>query len=261
MKTLFKSIFSLLGIAILKKSTLESLERQAKSAKPSEGINSKNDLIGNVFLLLKQVGFRPKHIMDIGANHGTWSREVFQIFDQANYTLIEPQERLKASFTDLLQNPQFTYLPIGVGSTPGFFNLTITERDDSCNFRLSEEEAKQRGLQQIKVEVNTVDNIVANSPFGIPQLLKIDAEGIDLEVLKGAQSILGKTEVVLIEAGVVSPTFENTAKKVIDVMDQYGYKLFDITDLNRPFKTKVLWLVELVFVLKGGEIDNRKWNP
>jgi hypothetical protein len=147
-----------------------------------------------------------------------------------------------------------------VGPQPGHFNLTITERDDSCNFRLSEEEAQQRGLNQIRVEVDTIDHVVEKSSFGVPQLIKIDAEGIDLQVLTGATSALGKTEVVLIEAAVMNPVFENTVMTVVNAMDAYGYKLFDITDLNRPFNNNVLWLVELMFVLKGGELDSKKWN-
>ena len=40
-------------------------------------------------------------------------------------------------------------------------------------------------------------------------------------------------------------------------MDENNYRLFEITDLNRPFQPKVLWLVELVFVLKDGYIDRK----
>jgi FkbM family methyltransferase len=260
MKKLVNAFLALFGLALVRKQTIEYLEKKAasKGAKPSSGI--KNQLIGNAFLLLKNAGFSPKHILDIGANHGSWSREVYSYFPNASYTLIEPQEYLKEHFADLLAKPQFAYLPIGVGPKPGHFNLTITERDDSCNFRLSEEEARDRGLSQIRVQVDTIDNVVSNSSFGIPQLIKIDAEGIDLEVLKGATNVLGKSEVVLIEAAVVNPAFENTTLAVINAMDGYGYRLFEITDLNRPFSNNVLWLVELMFVLKGGELDSKKWN-
>jgi hypothetical protein len=58
----------------------------------------------------------------------------------------------------------------------------------------------------------------------------------------------------------MNPVFENTVMTVVNAMDAYGYKLFDITDLNRPFANNVLWLVELMFVLKGGELDCKKWN-
>jgi FkbM family methyltransferase len=260
MKQVLKAFFGIFGLSVVKKSTLDYLEKIASLKGKQPEVSSKNILIGNVFQVLKQADFSPKHIIDIGANHGTWSREVMRYFNDANFTLIEPQMRLKESFVDLLESSKFVYLPIGVGSTSGHFNLTITERDDSCNFRLSEEEARERGLDQIKVEVDTIDNVVKSSKFGVPDLIKIDAEGIDLEVLKGATSVLGKTEVILIEASVVNPVFENTVLKVLEVMDSHGYKLFDITDLNRPFKNNVLWLVELVFVLKNGQIDSKKWR-
>jgi hypothetical protein len=35
-----------------------------------------------------------------------------------------------------------------------------------------------------------------------------------------------------------------------------GYRLFDISDLNRPFQPRVLWLVELVFIKNNGIIDS-----
>jgi hypothetical protein len=43
-------------------------------------------------------------------------------------------------------------------------------------------------------------------------------------------------------------------------MDQRGYRVFDITALNRPSKTKILWLVELVFIRKDGYLDRIPWE-
>jgi FkbM family methyltransferase len=259
MKELLKSFFGLFGIAVVKRSTIEYLEKKSKAFGEVANKSEKNNLIDNAFELLRNAGFNPTHIIDVGANHGTWTREVMTYFNNACYTLIEPQAQMKESVADLLNTNRVVFMPIGVGSTPGYFNLTIAERDDSCSFRLSEEEAKKRGLQQVKVEVDTLDNIVKNSSFGMPQLIKIDAEGLDIEVLKGAQTLFGTTEVFLVEASVVSPAFENTVQNVINIMDGYGYKLFEITDLNRPFEKRVLWLVELMFVKKGGQIDSNKW--
>ena len=52
--------------------------------------------------------------------------------------------------------------------------------------------------------------------------------------------------------------FDNNLLKMVDYMDQKGYTLFEITDLNRPFELQVLWLVELAFIKKGGIIDSYK---
>ena len=52
-------------------------------------------------------GFAPKHIMDVGANHGKWTRIALTYFPDAYYTdayytLIEPQDQLRAHVADLL---------------------------------------------------------------------------------------------------------------------------------------------------------------
>jgi hypothetical protein len=42
-------------------------------------------------------------------------------------------------------------------------------------------------------------------------------------------------------------------------MDSKGYRVFEITDINRPFSNRVLWLVELAFIRKNGYFDNINW--
>jgi FkbM family methyltransferase len=58
------------------------------------------------------------------------------------------------------------------------------------------------------VEVKTLDQVVAGEP--VPELVKIDAEGYDLKVVDGAKTLLGKTDVFLIEA-MICGEYENTA--------------------------------------------------
>jgi len=257
MKKIIKNILAYFGIAIVKTAYLKNKPSTQNEEKPN--YENKNILIHNGFNLLKKKGFIPHHIMDVGANHGTWTREVMTVFPDANYTLIEPQKWLSESFNDLLQLSNFNFLPIGVGKDKGEFMFTIVDRDDSCSFRVSEKEAIEQGYKQIPIPVNTINEIVKTERFGIPDLLKIDAEGLDLEVLDGATNILGKTEVILLEASVVNPVFTNDLQTVVNYMNNKGYKLFDITDLNRPFENKVLWLVELMFIKKEGKFDSINW--
>ena len=63
----------------------------------------------------------------------------------------------------------------------------------------------------------------------------------------------------MVEVGIVNKTFNNSFLKMINLMDEAGYRLFDITDLNRPFNTNVLWLAELVFIRKNGFIDSKSF--
>lgn len=218
----------------------------------------KNILLSTLFANLKAMGFIPKHIVDIGANHGTWTREVLAHFPDSYYTLLEPQLWLKESFRDILdENPKVHFHPVGAGKQEGYFRFTIVDRDDSCSFRYTQEEAKAGGFEQIEIPVVTLNGLLSSSELPIPDIIKIDAEGSDIEVLKGASNFFGKTEIFMVEAGVVNKSFDNSFLKLINFMDENNYRLFEITDLNRPFHLQVLWLVELVFVKKNGFIDSK----
>lgn len=222
----------------------------------------KNTLLEVFFDNIKSMGFVPKHIIDVGANHGTWTRETLKYFPEAYYTLIEPQEWLKPSLQDILDvNSKVTFNAVGAGDKSGSFMFTIVNRDDSCSFRYTEEEAKAGGFKQVEIPIVTLNEIVSNNatlPF--PDLVKIDAEGLDINVLEGASDLMGKTEVFLVEAALFCKEFDNSLLKMVDYMDKKGYSLFEITDLNRPFQPQVLWLVELAFVKKQGIIDSYKMD-
>ena len=206
--------------------------------------------------LLKRDGFAPKHIVDVGANRGDWTRAALQFFPDAEYTLIEPQENLKSYARDLLDGKwKIEWITAGVSDAPGTLRFTIAGRDDSSTFVLSEDEARAAGLQQIPVEVRTLNDIARSRKAPWPDLVKIDAEGLDLKVLDGASELLGKTSVFMVEAAVCAP-LENSAARVMERMTGAGYRLADITDLNRS-KQGALWLCELAFVRVGsGVLEN-----
>jgi FkbM family methyltransferase len=204
--------------------------------------------------LLKRDGFAPRHIIDVGANRGEWTRTALQTFPEARYTLVEPQEGLRRYVEDLIADGRkIEWIVAGVSDQAGTRWFTIAERDDSSTFAMSEEEARAAGLRQVPVAVRTLNEIAASGGEPWPELVKIDAEGLDLRVLAGASELLGKTDVFLVEAAVCAP-LENSVAEVIGRMGKAGYRLADITDLNRSPKFGVLWLCELAFVRNGSAV-------
>jgi FkbM family methyltransferase len=221
---------------------------------------STDQLLGNLFSTLNKLNFEPQHIVDVGAHHGSWTRNALSHFPDAHYTLLEPQTFMKASIQDLLQvNPKIKFYALGAGEKAGSFKFTIADREDSCSFSYTEEQAKALGFQQIEVPVVTLNDFVPTTGLPIPDVIKIDAEGIDIQVLLGSNDFFGKTEMFFVEAGVMCKEFDNSFLKMATFMDKNGYRLFDITDMNRPFEKSVLWLVELVFIKKGGFIDSQSF--
>jgi FkbM family methyltransferase len=200
--------------------------------------------------LLVAQGFRPRHIVDIGGNYGNWTRAVLRAFPDARVTMFEPQTGLAHKHPDLASDPRVRIEYAGVGDFDGSAAFSFHERDDSCSFLYNADEAAKQGMPQETMPIRKLDTAIADSPFGPPQMVKIDAEGLDLNVLAGGPKTIAGAELVLIEATVANGVYPNTAAIVFAKMDELGFRLFDITDLNRTPERGVLWLIEAVFVRK-----------
>jgi FkbM family methyltransferase len=194
------------------------------------------------FSVFKRFGFSPSHIVDVGANHGNWTRGCLQFFPTARYTLLEPQAQLKAHVQDLIASGyNIQWVSMGASDTSGTMPFFLAARDDSASFFCGDPSRKTMA------EVISLDDLLARYDLPVPEMVKIDAEGFDLKVLRGAKSLLGKTEVFFLEAGVLCP-FENSVAAAVKFMAEQGYHLIDITEINRSPKDNVLWLTELAFL-------------
>jgi FkbM family methyltransferase len=203
------------------------------------------------FGLLARMGFAPKHILDVGANRGLWTREAMKFFPEARYTLVEPQDDLKAHIQDLIEGGRkIEWINAGASDRAGTLALTIAASDGSSTFVRTDRHGRTTGSEQKTVAVKTLNEIVSCGSAGIPDMVKIDAEGFDLKVLAGAGELLGKTDIFLVEA-VVCGNYDNSAAEVMQFMAGAGYRLVDITDLNRSPRHGVLWLCELAFLRNG----------
>jgi FkbM family methyltransferase len=214
------------------------------------------DPVERCLRLIKQIGLDPKHIVDVGANHGSWTRMALGIFPEAHFTMLEPQAWLIDHVKDLLNtNPRVHWHNLGAGDQDGILKFTLDQHDHSSSFMHSTEEAAKLGCKQIDVPVVTLNKLLRDSGLPDPGIIKIDAEGLDLSVLKGCGSYLGSTDVFFVEAGILNKFFVNDLLSVVQLMKQHGYRLFDFTHLNRTQKHDALWLVEAAFIKADSPLD------
>jgi len=209
------------------------------------------------FDCLVKLGFNPLHIVDVGANRGNWTRTARKYFGESYYTLFDPQEEMRAALDDLTQDPKVQFHCMGAGPVNSSMKLTEHNRDDSFTFALSDSEATTLGRKQRDVPVVKLDDFLPTLGLPTPEIIKIDAEGWDLEVIKGAERTAQNAEIILMEASVMNKIFKNNVHDVILEMEPRGFTLFDITEQIRTAKHNGLWLVELAFVKKGGNLDSK----
>jgi FkbM family methyltransferase len=238
LKQLIHSIFKAFGYRLV---------RIDPSPGPSSALES-------FFSSLKQHGSAPRHIIDVGANRGNWTRTALKYFPDAHYTLVEPQDHLKSYIQDLLDRGcKIQWINAGAADKSGTMPMSISSRDDSSTFVLIDRHGHTTGSQRTTIEVKTLNEIASSSSAPPPDMVKIDAEGFDLNVLAGASDLLGKTDIFLVEA-VICANYENSAAEVIKFMADAGYRLIDITDLNRSPKHGILWLCELAFLRNASQL-------
>lgn len=242
-----------MGYSLMKNSTYIKLKKHPKS-KVVE--TSKNNLLHILFSNIREHGFMPNAIYDIGANKGTWTKECLAFFPDADFFLFEPQKELKKDIdSNLASNNKISVHLVGIGDKNETLKFTMHNRDDSRSFLYSEADATSLGFEQVELPIVRLDTFIEQNKLPAPDLLKIDAEGFDIKVLMGVGKYLENTEVVLVEVGIMNKRIPNNAKDVLNYMDGQGFRLFEITDLNRPFKNNILWLCEFVFIKKNGKLD------
>ncbi len=142
-------------------------------------------------------------VLDIGANVGLYSEAVLNIIPHANVYAFEPSSLARKKLEDRFHgNTQVAIIPFALGEQKtnatlwsdaagsGLASLTKRRLDHfDINFDYSEE-----------VEVITLDEW-AEAAQVIPDLIKLDVEGHELNVLKGGLKTLALAKVVQFEFG------------------------------------------------------------
>ena len=220
----------------------------------------KGDLV-SIFYQLAARGFYPRHIIDVGANQGKWIRKAHSVFPYCTFTLIEPQREMQSRLEALCRRaPGSRWICAGAGAVAGELEFTVVPDTVSSSFTPSAEDAARYGYERRVVPIVTLDEVVRSEHGRIPDLVKIDAEGFEPQVMRGAQSLIGKTELFLLEACLLPPP-RNWASPIelLSMMEDYDYEVFDITTLHRH--QGELALAEIAFVRRGGVLrpSSRAW--
>lgn len=176
------------------------------------------------------------HVIDVGVADGT--PDLYSRFPNAYLDLFEPhptyQEHLART---LLTKREGRLHRIGLGSSDCTASLYLKGRTGS---NLSVD----RGQGKIEVPIRRLDSVLKKADIRHPCLLKIDTEGFELEVLRGAAGILPYIDCIVSEVHFTMPQMYRP-RDLIGHLDGLGFELSEMLD-NHSGNGQV-WCADFVF--------------
>jgi len=205
---------------------------------------------------MKARGLNCTQIVDIGANQGHWSGMAYGVYPDADFCMIEPQEEMRPKLEALCaHHTRMQFHLAAAGPKEGTMVLTLWEDTlGSSLLPAADPEALASGKQR-EVPIVSIDGLLARGNIKMPQLMKLDVQGFELEVLKGAESTFGHTEAYILEVPLFAFEDGPNMPQLIDVLNfMYArdYVAYDMPGfLRRPYDG-AMRICDICFVQKNG---------
>jgi FkbM family methyltransferase len=205
-----------------------------------------------VFQRLKNLGYQPQVIFDVGASDGSWSKDIHEVLPTAEFHLFEPLINYAPAYQAIIQEnlrsyPNFQLHTLALGEKSGevtmniFPNLVASSALDLSSTGLD--------VTTAIVAMATVDEMIASLSLPHPQVIKIDTQGYELSILKGAINTLPRVDILLLECWLYRGYGKNTPllTEIICWLQPLGFRLWDIGDTYRG-EDGVLATLDCVFI-------------
>lgn len=203
-------------------------------------------------LNLKNSGFNPTTVIDVGAQLGT--PDLYTAFPESNHLFIEPVIECIPTLQNIAKGlKEARVINCAVSDFDGFTNLSLTDSKQYSSIEVI------IGDESREIPVFKLDTIVKKFQNSEEVLLKVDVDGAEIGIFKGADEILKHDNTVIItEASIadVNPRFS----RIIDHLLKYDYEVYDI--IEPLYKSNwQLWQVDLILLKKGSSYwGSRKYE-
>jgi FkbM family methyltransferase len=166
------------------------------------------------------------HILDVGVAFGT--PDLWQRYPGAFLDLFEPSPRFYAGLEEgVLKSRPGRLHRVAAGSEDGEAEFHLSGPASSS--LLGTADKPGRTFPTIKVPVRRLDNVLTAADIRRPCILKIDTEGYELAVLKGAEGILSAVDCVMVELH-FGKSYAYAPQHVLDLLGRHRFALTDMLD-------------------------------
>lgn len=149
-------------------------------------------------------------VLDVGANVGRYSNMIKKLYPQAEIYAFEPHPKIYSVLHTEAQKYGYTALNLGCDHREGHLKLydyaDFDNGEHASIYKDVIEKLHQGTSKAYSIEVTTIDRFFADQHLNCVSLLKIDTEGNELHILKGAQEIIdnGLVDMIHFEFGAMN---------------------------------------------------------
>lgn len=205
------------------------------------------------FLIVSRLvssGVRPGTILDLGANVGQFAIACANLFgNNVKIISFEPDPETVKSLKKNVVGLNVDVRELAIGRIPSESTFFVnTDSQVSSLLPLGEvritdfpESAIKR---EIKVSVDSLDNLFSQKDLASPILLKIDVQGLEAEVISGADKFLHKVKWIVIEVS-FTDLYKGEADfiSILNLLSNRGFRF--LRPLNMHFSPKTGEIIEM----------------
>lgn len=175
----------------------------------------------NFLKYLKQMGVEPKVVYDIGACVLHWTKEAKDLWPNADYYAFEAVAELEQFYKTTGNNYHIGLL----GDADGVVKHFYQNPEHPAGSSMYRETAYPHLYQPTGLVQTTLDTAVAAKNWPKPDLVKIDVQGAEMDIVKGALATFSDLKHLILELQVTEYNAGAPLKDtVIAFMEQQGWR-------------------------------------
>lgn len=188
-------------------------------------------------------GMAPKTIIDVGAFEGDWSRMARAIWPGSQIYMVEPNRSKEDKLAGVARAIDATVFGDLLGAHDDadvVFNVMSTGSSVYNERSPLDRTSETRQLKRLDSLLSAVE---------APGFLKIDTQGYELEVLRGATRLLDRLGAILLEVAIIeinegAPLLD----EVVQFMREIGFVTYDIMEIHRRPLDRATNQIDILFV-------------
>lgn len=209
---------------------------------------------------LKDCGFHPEAVLDVGANIGEWAQDVQSLFPNTSIFMIEGNEKHREVLKS--RNMDFEIALVGENERNITYYVSKVDARGTGNsvFRENTAHFPDKNTELVSARIQRIDDILENRGINKKfQFLKYDIQGSEYNALLGSIKTMKDAEVIHTEVAIMN--YNQGASSFMSLhslMELSGFAIYDTFGLARGGNGYVAIGYDLVWVKKTSPLWRRK---